>query len=106
MSSKTEVILILQSDAGSAVSSMVHENNVDVIVVEVNPSRSSSTRNNHLVDKNDVDVGKNVDRNDDKLVMMDDHECSTQHDSLESISILRDGGRPIENGTILIRHSE
>jgi hypothetical protein len=82
-------------------SSMVHENNVDVIVVEVNPSRSTSTRNNR-VDRN-VDNDDDVKDNVDKLVTDDG---STQHDSLESISILRDGRVAIENGTILIQHSE
>ncbi len=104
MSTKTKVVLVLQSDAGSAMSSMVHENNVDVIIVEVNPSRSLSTKNSR-VDKNDIvdDVKNNVD-NGEKLVM-EDRECSTQHDSLESISVLRDG-EPIENGTIPVRQSE
>jgi hypothetical protein len=101
-SSKTKVFFdFFQSDAGSAMSSMVHENNVDVIVVEVNPSRSTSTRNNR-VDRN-VDNDDDVKDNVDKLVTDDG---STQHDSLESISILRDGRVAIENGTILIQHSE
>jgi hypothetical protein len=91
-----------QSDNGSAVSSMVHENNVDIeiVVVEVNDSRIKSS--NHFVENdNNVNVGNDYKVNVEKT--------SKQNESVESISILKEKKRRVSfdnrNGHVLMPES-